>query len=341
MLTTAVETESPSDRPHLLELVHGYRSTCLIVTALRLGLVDELGDAPMRESQLALALGAHLPSLVRLLRGLASIGLVEHAADGVRLTAMGRLLRAGDTGIRERAILAGEEYLPAWQALRHSVLTGKPAFDHVFGMSAWEHRRRNPELNRCVNQNMADDQRRAGRAVPAAYDFSRCRRIVDVGGGEGMLIAEILTAFAAPSAIVFDQPHVAAGAERVLAAAGVRGRCEIVGGSFFDAVPRGGDTYLLQHILHDWNDERCATILANCRAAMDAGGVLLVIENIMPDDAKPDARLVMLDLHMLTMLGGSERTRGEYAALLRSSGFEFARATRTRTGSEIIVATAA
>jgi hypothetical protein len=139
--------------------------------------------------------------------------------------------------------------------------------------------------------------------------------------------------------LVFDQPHVVKGAGGILSAAGVQDRCRVVAGSFFESVPAGGDTYILQHILHDWNDERCELALRNCRAAMSAASSLLVIENIMPDDADPVERLVMLDFHMMVMLGGRERTRSEFRAMLRRAGFELVRSVSARAQTEILVAT--
>jgi hypothetical protein len=254
---------------------------------------------------------------------------------------MGRLLVDAGAGVRERAILAGAEYFPAWQDLRHSVTTGETAFDHVFGMSAWERRRRRPDLNQCLNRTMADDQMRTGRAVSSAFDFSGSRLVIDVGGGQGALLAEILTQWPQPAGLVFDQPHVVAGASDLLAAAGVQHRCRVVGGSFFEAVPAGGDAYILQHVLHNWNDERCVAVLRNCRTAMDTGSVLLVVENVMPDDSDPAAHLAMLDLHMMVMLGGRERTLGEYRSLLQAAQFELARSRRTHAGVEILEATPA
>jgi hypothetical protein len=333
-----VETEFSEDRARLIDLVHGYRATCMIATAIEIGLVDALRVGPLREERLAERLGAHLPSLRRFLRALAVLGLTERQEEGVGLTSMGRLLIDVDAGVRERAILAGAEYLPAWQALRHSVTTGEAAHDHVFGMSAWERRQLLPELGACLNRTMADDQVRSGHALSSAVDFSRFRLVVDVGGGQGALLAEILAQWPQPAGLVFDQPHVVAGAAGVLAAAGVQHRCRVAGGSFFDAVPAGGDAYLLQHVLHNWNDERSAVILANCRAAMSPGAVLLVVENLLPADGDPSPHLALLDLHMLVMLGGRERTRDEYRTLLQSAGFELKRTVGTRTRVEVLEA---
>jgi hypothetical protein len=308
------------------------------VTAIELGLVDALSAAAVGEAALAARLGVHPASLQRLLRGLAVLGLVDRRAGNVELTPMGRLLADADAGVRERALLAGAEYLPAWQDLRHSVTTGETAFDHVFGMSAWERRRQHPHLNEALNRTMRDDQLRTGRALSCAYDFSGFRLVVDVGGGQGALLAEILAQWPQPAGLVFDQPHVVAEAPAILAAAGVQDRCQVEGGSFFETIPAGGDAYVLQHVLHNWNDERCAAILRNCRAAMAAGSMLLVVENILPDAGDPGANLAMLDLHMMVMLGGRERTRSEYLALLHAAGFAPTRSVRTRIQVEILEA---
>jgi hypothetical protein len=321
-----------------MALIQGYRTTCIVVTALKLGLIDELRAAPMNEEVLANRLGAHPPSLKRFLRALKAIGLIANSEADICLTSTGRLLLEGDAGVRERAMLVGGEYLAAWQDLRYSVMTGKPAFENVFGMSAWEYREQHPALGECVNRTMADDHRRSGGAVSAAYDFSASRLVVDVGGGEGALIAEILARCPNTAGIVFDQPHVVGGAAGILSAAGVHNRCQVTGGSFFDFVPAGGDTYILQHVLHDWSDERCAVILRNCRSAMDDESTLLVVENVIPDGADPALGLVMLDLHMMVMLGGRERTRSEFQSMLRSAGFEVVRSVSMRAQIAMLVA---
>jgi len=318
----------------LLELLDGYRATCLIVAALQLGVIEQL---PASEADLASVLGAHRPSLRRFLRGLRTLGLVEERGDRFELTATGRLLLADASGARDMGLLIGGEYLPAWGRLRHSVLSGEPAFEQVFGRSVWRHRQEHPELGACFDRFMLGVQRRTLRAVLRAFDFSDRGLVVDVGGGRGQLLAGILTKHSGASGILFDQPHVVEEAEGVLEAAGVRERCRRIGGSFLDSVPEGGDVYLLQHVLHDWDDDRCRIILRNCRAAMPDRSTLLIVESALPN-GPPDAALVMRDLHMLVVLGGRERTRGEYAELLASSGFEVARWSREHGDTDVIEA---
>lgn len=298
----------------------GYRATCLIVAALRLGVVDALGRGDVREDELADAIGAHPPSLARFLRGLRSLGLIEVRGARVGLTKTGRRLVEGRSVTREIALLTGEEYLPAWSAMQHSVLSGEPAFDRVFGASVWQHREEHPELGACFDRFMAGAQRRTLETVLAAFGFAGVGTVVDVGGGRGDLLAGILKRHPDVTGILFDQPLVVARAVPALAAAGMTERCRCVGGSFLETVPGGGDVYLLQHVLHDWDDERCRVILRNCRAAVPAHGTLLVMESALPD-GPPDERDALRDLHMLVILGGRERTRAEYEGLLAEAGF--------------------
>jgi hypothetical protein len=333
-----VTPESAALRTRLLDLLQGYRATCVIVTAIKLGVLEHLRAGPVTAQELADQLGAHRSSLLRFLHALEVVGVVEPLANGVVLTSMGRLLLSPEAGLRERAILTGAEYVPAWLELGHSVMTGEPAVPAVFGTTAWEHRKSHPELGECFDRAMADQQARARRSVLGAYDFAGSRLVVDVGGGRGTLMAEILQQYPNASGLLFDQPHVVEAAQPLLAAAGVLDRCRITGGSFLDSVPAEGDVYILQYILHDWDDSNCATILRNCRAAMRPSSVLLVVENIVPESARPADFVTMLDLHMMVMLGGRERTLSEYRSLLRSAGLDLQRCVSGHTNAEVIVA---
>lgn len=331
--------ESAALRTRLLDLLQGYRATCIIVTAIKLGVLEHLRAGPASVQELADHLGADRSSLQRFLRAIEVVGLVEPLANAVALSEMGRLLIDPDAGLRDRAILTREEYLPAWLELGHSVMTGEPAFPAVFGMNVWEHRKSHPELGECFDRAMADLHARARRSVLGAYDFSSCRLVVDVGGGRGALMAEILQQYPDARGLVFDQPQVVPGAQQLLAGAGVLDRCQVAGGSFLESVPADGDVYILQYILHDWDDGNCATILHNCRAAMRPSSALLVVENIVPEGARPADFVTMLDLHMMVMLGGRERTLSEYRSLLRSAGLDVERCVSGHTNAEVIVAT--
>jgi len=218
------------------------------------------------------------------------------------------------------------------------VRTGAPAFDKVFGTSVWTHRKEHPELSECFNAFTSSVQLRTVGALVSGYDFSKHSCIVDVGGGHGNLVAGVLEKHTHARGIVFDLPHVVEGATTALEKAGVRARCLLVGGSFFESVPRGGDICLLKHILHDWDDADCVAILRNCRAAMDPSGVVLVLETPMPEGDMNGARaIVMSDLHMMAVLGGRERTLAEYRALFDAAGLRFTRCIATTEGAPSIL----
>jgi hypothetical protein len=308
-----------------LGLLGGYRNTALLYVAAKLGLADLLADGPRSSAELARSLGAHAPSLHRVMRGLVMLGVCSEEHDGrFNLTTLGTWLRADAPGsLRGWAILCGEEHVGAWGGLLHSAMTGGTAFNRVFGMSGWEHRQQHGTAW-------------ATGSILAAYDFSSFRTVADVGGGHGMLLAAILKAYPSVAGILFDQPHVVAGALSHLEAAGVAARCKVVGGSFFDRMPDGADVHILKHVIHDWDDDRGLAILRNCHSASKEQGTLLLIERVMPVRVEEDPDVIMTDLHMLALTGGRERSEGEYGALLAASGFRLKRVIPTKSGFSII-----
>jgi orsellinic acid C2-O-methyltransferase len=315
------------DGPGLQSLLGGYRSTALLYVAARLKIPDLLLAGPRSSQELSEILSAHAPALHRVLRGLVVLGLCSETEDGrFQLTLYGRKLQSNTDGPEySLAILNGEEYATAWNDLLHSVMTGGAAFDHVFGESPWQHRQKNPGLNERFNLWLEEGATSAGRALAKAYDFSPHQTIADLGGGQGTLLAVILSIHHSRQGILFDQPHVVTIAHRKLELAGVGARCRLVPGSFFEAVPPGADVYILKSILHDWDDEKCRLILSNCRAAMKSGQPLLVVERIMPARAMDQPSTIMADLQMLAVTGGRERTADEYKKLFAASGFELKR----------------
>jgi hypothetical protein len=328
-----------SDVGRVLEMIHGYRQTCIVVAAVKIGLFDCIGTRVVSEDVLCRELGAHATSLGRLLVALRSLGLVEVREGGLALTSGGRmLLKEGfGAGLRAWALLIGHEYLTAWGHLDETVRSGKIAFDDAFGMSAWEHRSRHPELNDAFNVVTSGVQLRTISALLRAYDFAGASCVVDVGGGFGHLMAGVLSKHPRLSGILFDQPHVVAGAAFE---PGVGQRARVVGGSFLDSVPSGGvgAVYLLKHVLHNWSDDDCVRILVNCRSAMGATGVLLVIENVLPANAvADDLELVMLDMHMMAVNGGRERTEREYERLAADAGLRLRRIIPTRDGAPDVI----
>lgn len=329
----------------LLQVITGFTRSQVVHVAAQLGLADLLAAGPRSVADLAAATGTHAPALARLVRALAALGLVADADGGrVELTAAGALLRSDvPESLRAAALfLVGPWSWRAWGDLLYSVRTGEPAFDRAFGMSNfayWEH---DPEAGAIHDAYFRAMARTTNAPLVAAYDFGRFGVVVDVGGSAGALLAAILRAHQDVRGILFDLPHVVAGAGPVLAEAGVAGRCAVVGGSFFDAVPTCGDAYLLKYILHDWDDARAATILRRCREALAPGAVLLVIEQVLPEQLEAGAaaeRLARLDLQMLVMTpGGRERTESEFRRLLADAGFELRQAIPTQSPFSILEA---
>ncbi len=223
----------------------------------------------------------------------------------------------------------------AWGQLRHSVMTGEPAFDHAFEMRFFDYLRQHPATAASFDALMAERTLPWARAIVEAYDFSSLRTLVDVGGGYGALLVAILTAHPRLRGILYDLPHVIAGARPRLTAAAVTDRCDAIAGDFFAAVPDGGDGYLLKHILHDWDDDRCIAILKNCRRVMPSDGRLLVVEVIIPPSNEPDYGKY-LDLNMLVLLTGRERTEAEYRKLFEATGFALSQVVATSSEVSVI-----
>ena len=322
-----MDHDAPRPSMALRRLVNGYQVTQALHVAAVLGLADLLADGPRTSDELAVVTTSHPETLYRLLRALAGVGVFrEEDERRFALTDLGACLRSdAPEPIRGWAVFVGESYhWQAWNALLHSVQTGENAFRHVHGIDSWTFRSRHPELSASFDRAMTDLSRQLSAAILAAYDFGRSGQIVDISGGNGAFLAAVLAKHPEMRGVLFDQPHVVSGAGPVLRAAGVAERCEVVGGSFFDAVPRGGDAYILKAILHDWEDAPCLRILQICRRAMADGTALLVVErDLGRPNRDPDAKFS--DLNMLVGPMGRERTPEEYAALFAAAGFRFVR----------------
>ena len=316
----------------LRRLIIGYRLSQAIAVAAEFGIADLLKDGPRSAEDLARRTGVHAPSLYRVLRLLASEGLLTEAEGGrFHLLPLGQQLRSDVPGsLYHRAIFDGAAAnWRAWGELRHSVKTGEPSFNHIWQAGLYDYVKQNAELAVSFNGFIAAQTMAVGRAVLDAYDFSGIETLVDVGGGYGALIASVLSAHPAMRGILFDLPHVAAEAQSRLAAAGLAARCIAIGGSFFEAVPEGGEAYALKFVMHNWDDERCRKILALCRRVMPARGRLLIIEAILRPGNEADYGKYM-DLMMLVATeGGRERTVAEYGVLLDATGFRLTRVVPT------------
>jgi hypothetical protein len=312
-------------------MVTGYWLSQAVYVAAKLGLADLLKDGPRSAADLASATGTHARSLYRLLRALAGSGLFTQDAEGrFSLTALGQYLRGDVRGSQKAgAIMSGEEHYRAYAELLHCVRTGETAFDKVFGQPVFAYLASHPEAAQVFDDAMTAVHGAETAAMLDAYDFQGAGTLVDVGGGNGSLLIETLKRHPNLRGVLFDRPDVIERASPGLPAAGLGPRCAAVSGDFFVAVPPGGDAYVLRHIIHDWDDERSRIILKNCRAVLPPGGRVLVVESVLaPGDAPDWAKL--LDLTMLVIPGGMERTEAEFAALLASAGLRLARVVRTR-----------
>ena len=341
---TTTERESPdageSSADVLLHMIHGFQISQMIYVAANLGIADLLADGPRSSSELAQATGTHAPSLYRLLRTLASLGIFAEDEQGrFGLTALARPLQRGvPDSVHTIAVFNGDPYFwRAWGDLLHSVTTGEPAVEHLYGMKSWEYRAQNPDLNALMNNFFTQVSKEDNPAIVTAYDFSGISTLVDVAGGQGSLIAAILNANPTIHGILFDQPHVIPGAQPVLEAAGVSGRCELIAGDLFASLPASGDAYLLKSIVHDWSDDQAVAILSNCRRAMKQEGKLLVVESVIPPGNSPHPGK-FVDMNMLVAETGRERTEDEFKALFTRSGFTMTKIFPTQSRFSVIEA---
>lgn len=322
----------------LQHLVTGYWISQAVVVVAELRIADLLADGPRTSTELAAGTRTHAPTLYRLLRTLASVGLFSEVAPGrFGLTEMGTLLRDDHPTSLRPLVLAfgGDDFWQSFRDLRFSVETGDTAFGHVHGMDVWEYRAQHPEVNARFNALQVSNTAQQVEAVVAGYDFSGLHTVIDVGGGHGVWLAAILGANPGLRGVLLDLPHVADGARQQLDAAGLQDRCEVVGGDMLADVPEGGDAYLLSRVIHDWDDEHATIVLANCRRAMGVHGKLLVVEEVVPPGDTP-GYVKLTDLTMLVMNGGQERTEAEYGALFEAAGYMLWRVVPTKSRMSII-----
>jgi hypothetical protein len=313
------------DRDRLLRMLLGFCDSKVLAVACELRLADQLAGGPRSAAELAGAVQADLPSLRRLLHTLACLGLLAEAGpDRYALAPLGEVLRSDVPGsVRELAtMICGEAAWRTFGALDHSIRTGETAFRHVFGMGPFEYYHSEPELLRNFNAAMSDHTGFMAPYIATGFDFSRFRTLVDVGGGDGTMLAELLRTYPELTARMVETEAGGSAAAAKLAAAGVADRAEVVVGDFFRAVPAGADAYLVKSVLHDWSDDECRQILANCRAAGRPDSTVLVVEPLMPDRAGPEAAgVAMSDLNMLVNTGGRERSEADFAAVMAAAGF--------------------
>jgi hypothetical protein len=317
----------------------GYWVSQAIYVAAKLGIADLLTDGPQSCVALAAATGADAASLFRLMRALANVGVFSHVRrDCFALSRLAESLQADTPGsLKAMVMTIGEIHYQAFGSLLHSVQTGSPAFNHVFGTGLFDYLQQNADAADTFNQGMTNLSSMLAYAVMMAYDFRGVSSIVDIGGGEGKLLRKILELNPGMRGAVFDTPATIETANRDLSDGTCGERCSYIAGDFFESVPQGADAYLLCGVVHDWNDDRVITILRNCRTAMTKTGRLLLVDMVVPDtDSKSFSKL--LDLNMLVMTGGRERTQAEFCGLLDSSDYRLTRIVPTMAPQSVIEA---
>lgn len=313
-------------RGDLLRLTLGGMAAQVVGAAARLDVADKLGDRKATAIELAERLELpHQPTL-RLLRALAGLGLcVERPAGTFALTAVGELLRTDrpDSVNSFTRMFTDPVMLKSWSQLEFSLRTGKTAFDEVFGVPFFEHLSDDHEMSALFNASMSQGTRGVAAVLPGQYDFGRFESVLDIGGGDGTLLAAILGAHSGLRGSVLESAEGGAGVVDTLAESNVSDRGDLIVGDFFTTIPAGADLHLLKSIVHDWDDDRVVTILGHSRAALPAHGRLLIVEPILPDTVPEEGPggIYLSDLNMLVNVGGRERTRDEFAELLTRSGF--------------------
>jgi len=319
----------------LMKFIVGRWISKPIYVAAELGIADMLAEGPKSIEELAQASHSHAPSLYRMMRALASVGIFfETEAKRFDLTPMAEYLKTG--AMRSIALMFNSDWSDkAWGYFLDSVKTGVTAFEKAHGISVSEWLEINPQAAEVFNEANAIKAGSSHRAIVDVYDFSDIHTLTDVGGGLGILMAEILVANPLMEGIVADTPSVIQKAGKIIQARGIAGRCQAVECNFFEKIPSGSDAYLLSNILHDWPDEPCQIILKNCRRAMKTESRLLVVEMLIPPGNEPSVAK-LLDLEMLVITGGQERTEAEFNHLFVSSGFKLSRIIQTKEGICVI-----
>ncbi len=308
-----------------------------ICTVAELGVADHLeAGSPQPVESLAESTGAHERSLYRMLRFLTSYGLFEEK-DNRRFdhTPLSASLRSdADDSFRPAARMF-HRMSPAWDGLHHSVMTGEPGFNKVFGQALFDYVGAHPELAAIFDAGMTAIHGHETAAMLEAYDFRGIEVLADIGGGNGSLIGAVLSRYPALRGILFDLGHVVARAREYLEGFGLGDRCSIVEGSFFESIPEGADAYLFRHIIHDWNDEQSIQILQKCRKVIPGQGRLLLVESVVPPGNEPSFAKDC-DMAMLIFPGGIERTEEEYRLLFEQSSFQLSRVTPTPSTISVI-----
>ena len=338
-MTTDTINESLPLSAQLIRMSYGFMYTKLVYTAASLNLGERLAS-PRSAHELAGELGLQAGFLYRLLRALAGEGILTEVAEGVfGLTDMGRCLHPDHPDNAHASILAScsPAVIAAWDKLPEVLAHGGVGFELAFGKGWFEWLSEHPELSAQFNKSMAGVFGMEPECVADAYDFSVFASIIDVGGGNGSLLSRILDRYQGPRGLVFDQAHVVEEARKLVAERGLSGRIKTQAGDFFEFVPAGFDACILSHVIHDWDDAEAVHILVNCKKAINAGGRLLILEWVLPEGDTPHVAKVV-DINMMMLMGGEERTGTQYGRLLERAGLRLNRIIATGCECSIIEA---
>jgi SAM-dependent methyltransferase len=320
----ATEAER-SSAASLLRLIWGTHISRCVYAVAELGIADLLADGPVNAKQLAQRTGSDEPSLYRVLRLLAALDVFqEHDGGSFSLTTIGERLRSDATlGMRSWAtFLEALGGIRPFEHILQTVKTGTPGLECEFGTGVFEFLAQHPESAAAFDRAMSERTAACAPSVAENYDFSDVRSVVDVGGGNGTLLVEILRTHPHLHGVLFEVPAVAARADAVLDAVEVGPRCQVLAGDFFEQVPRGADCYVLANVLHDWDDARSIQILRNCRRSMTGGGRVLILERLIPEDGRDPVPTLLSDINMLMLTGGKERSNAQYGELLHTAGLK-------------------
>ncbi|MFJ9933901.1 methyltransferase [Streptomyces virginiae] len=324
MMNTEVRAaQAAAGRELVVRLAFGSMAAHTLRAAVRLEVVELIGDEPRTAAEVAVgARTAHQP-MTRLLRALAALGLLaEHDPDTFSVTPAGAHLNPHHPNSLTSFVrmFTDPAIVRAWEHLDTSVRTGEIAFDSVFGTDFFSHLARHPALSTDFNAAMSQVACETAAVLPRAFDFSRFASVTDIGGGSGTLLAAVLEAHPGLAGVVFDTAEGLAAAPKTLARYGLEERCSLTAGDFFQAVPRGSDVYLVKSILHDWTDAQAVTILSHCRQVLPPGGVVLIVEPVLPEVVgAQDEGTYLSDLNMLVNVGGRERTRADFEEVCRQA----------------------
>ena len=342
MTNPGSDSFSQSTAPHiqLVQMGTAYWVSRVVYAAARLGLADHLESGAKTAEEIAASCNVHAPSLHRLMRTLASLGILsERTERRFALTGLGKALTSNAPGSARATLLTvGSHWFnSSFDHIVYSVETGETGFQKEYAMPVFDFLAQHPEDASLFSETMIGIHGDEPPAVATAYDFSTFETIVDVGGATGNMLGTVLTRHSKPRGVLFDRAHVVRDAPALLESKGVLDRVTVEAGDFFETVPIGGDAYILSHIIHDWDEEKCLTILKHVHRAMKPGGRLLIVEMVLPAGDTPHPGK-MLDMVMLVLPGGQERTEAEYKSLLEKADFRLIRIIPTASSVSIVEA---